>query len=185
MTTKEFLQTLEKHPELPLYFEYKSGAFARSDYHITEVKNVHFDTVDCGGVRNEWKEVHVQIWENAMPEPNHSVNTSKALKIFNVVDKVRETWGDIEMKIEYGNANFHTAILPVGQIEIHGDKMIVKLGEGQTSCKAQDRATTPEEKAVACCAPVVLLEEQVKPKVNLSNLITSNDSCCSPDSGCC
>lgn len=184
MTIKEFLQTLENHPELPLFFEYKSGAFARADYHITEIKNVNFDTVDCGGVRNEWKEVHVQIWENAMPEPNHRVDTSKALKIFQVVNKVRETWGDVEMKFEYGNADFHTAVLPVGQIAVHGDKIIVKLGADQTSCKAQDRATTPEEKALACCSPVVLVEEQAKPKVNLSELVTSNNSC-TPGSGCC
>ena len=81
MTSKEFLQTLENHPNLPLYFEYKTGAFARPDYHITEVKNVHFDTVDCGGVQNEWKEVHVQIWESEMPEPNHTVDTLSLIHI--------------------------------------------------------------------------------------------------------
>lgn len=184
MTTSEFLKLLNNHPELPLFFEYKSGSFARADYHITEIKNVNFDTVDCGGVRNQWQEVHVQIWENVMPEPNHRVDTSKALKIFEVVHKVRETWGDVEMKFEYGNADFHTAVLPVGRVEVHGDKLIVKLGEGQTSCKAQDRAVTPEEKAVACCSPVVLVEEQVKPKMDLSNLVSSGNSC-TPGSGCC
>ena len=184
MTSKEFLQTLENHPNLPLYFEYQPGAFARSDYHITEVKNVHFDTVDCGGVRNEWQEVHVQIWENEMPEPNHAVDTSKALKIFEVVQKVRETWGDVDMKIEYGNAGFHKAVLNINQVQIHTDKVIVKLGTEQTCCKAKDRAQTPEEAAVACCAPVVLVEE-TKPKVNLSNLIASGGGSCTPGSGCC
>ena len=184
MTTREFLQLLENHSDLPLYFEYKPGAFARSDFHITEIKNVKYDTVDCGGVRNEWQEVHVQIWENEIPEPHHQVNTTKALDIFKVVNKVRETWGDVDMKFEYGNANFHTALLHVNQMQIHTDKVIVKLGTEQTCCKAKDRAETPEEKAVACCAPVVLADE-AKPKVNLSDLIASGNNSCTPGSGCC
>lgn len=184
MTTNEFLNVLESNPELPLLFEYKAGAFARMDYHITEIKNVNFDTVDCGGVHNEWKEIQVQLWESEMPDPAHRVNTTKALDIFKVVNKVRETWGDVEMKFEYGNTNFHTSILPVGQIEIHQNKIIVKLGQTMTACKAQDRATTPEEKAAACCSPIVEMKEVSKPKVNLSDLVTSNNSC-TPGSGCC
>ena len=88
------------------------------------------------------------------------------------------------MKFEYGNANFHTALLHVNQMQIHTDKVIVKLGTEQTCCKAKDRAETPEEKAVACCAPVVLADE-AKPKVNLSDLIASGNNSCTPGSGCC
>jgi len=178
------LNVLENNPELPLLFEYKTGAFARMDFHITEIKNVNFDTVDCGGVQNKWQEVQVQLWEPEMPDPTHRVNTTKALDIFKVVNKKRETWGDVELKFEYGNTGFHTSILPVGQVEIHKDKIIVKLGQTMTTCKAQDRATTPEEKAAACCGPVVEVAEISKPKVNLSDLVASNDVC-TPGSGCC
>ena len=89
MKTLDFINALEANPNLPLAFEYEKGRFVRMDFHLTEFKNVSFDTVDCGGVQNNWQEVHVQLWENEIPEPNHKVDTTKALKIFQDVAKVR------------------------------------------------------------------------------------------------
>ncbi len=183
MKASEFINVLGNNPDLPLSFEYKEGSFARADFHLTEFKNVTFDTVDCGGVQNNWQEVHVQLWENEIPEPNHRVDTSKAFKIFQDVAKVRPNLNDVELKFEYGNANFHAAILPVGAVEVLQNQIIVKLGEEKTCCKAKDRATTPEEKAVACCSPVS--EVAQKPLVNLSNLMATKNNSCEPGGGCC
>ncbi len=185
MTTTQFLEILEQHSDLPLLFEYKKGAYTRMDYHITEVKNVSYDTVDCGGVQNNWKEVHVQLWENVLPEPNHRLNTSKALKIFKAVEKVRPTLANTVIKFEYGNEDFHTAVLPVSAVDVLGNQVIVKLGKDQTCCKAIDRATTPEEAAVACCGTEEVIEKAQKPKINLSNLIAKSTNSCTPGSGCC
>ncbi|WP_232834925.1 DUF6428 family protein [Pleomorphovibrio marinus] len=154
MNTSEFIQLLKEHPGKSLHFEYQSGQFVREDYHITEIKNVDFDTVDCGGVRNQWKEVHIQLWENEIPEPEHAVDTSKALKIAEVVGKVRETYPEAVIKFEYGNAHFPATALPVHQVKVAGESLIVQLVPDQTTCKAKDRASTPEEKAAACCGPV-------------------------------
>ena len=182
MTTKEFLTILQNNPNQPLQFEYQQGSFVRMDYHITEIKNVNYDTVDCGGVRNQWQEVHIQLWENEMPEPHHQVTTTKALDIFEVVEKARATYGDVEMKFEYGNSRFHKAVLPVGGITVHQNQIIVQLGQDQTCCKAKDRAETEEEKAVACCAPAVEVVE--KPKLDLSTMFAKGDAC-TPGGGCC
>ena len=173
MKTKEFLEVLNAHKDLPVYFEYQPGNFVRTDYHLTEIKNVDFDTVDCGGVQNKWKEVHVQIWENEVPEPNHQLTGSKILSIFEVVNKVRTTLQDVEVFFEYQNQNFHKATLPVAAYEVKNDLLIIRLGEGFTTCKAKDRATTEEEKAQACCGSPV--EVEVKEEANQ----------CAPGSGCC
>lgn len=149
MTTQEFLNILTQHPNLPLYFEYQSGQFVRSDYHITEIKNVSYDTVDCGGVQNTWKETIVQLWENETPEPQHSVDTTKALKIFEVVEKTRPTFKDTEVRFEYGNASFHTAVLAVDSVDI-SDKIVVRLQGTKTTCKANDRAATFQGLELAC-----------------------------------
>jgi hypothetical protein len=177
MKTHEFISTLKTNPGKTLYFEYRSGAFVRSDYHITEIKNVSYDTVDCGGIQNTWQEVHIQLWENSLPEPEHEVNTTKALKIFEVVEKTRPTAQDVEIKFEYGNSSYPTAVLPVFEIVDAGNALIVKLTSDQTTCKAKDRATTPEEKAAACCGPVT------KPKLRISDL--NQQASCTPESGCC
>ncbi|WP_194776680.1 DUF6428 family protein [Pararhodonellum marinum] len=179
MKTSAFTQILQDNSEKALFFEYQTGQFVRTDYHITEIKNVSYDTVDCGGIRNQWTEVHVQLWENEIPEPDHQVDSKKALKIFEVVNKVRATYPDTEIKFEYGNSSFPTAVLPIHDIKDTGNALIVQLTPDQTTCKAKDRATTPEEKAAACCGPA----SKAKVRVSLANLATAN--ACEPGSGCC
>lgn len=180
MKTNQFTKTLQENPNKALFFEYQTGQYLRTDYHITEIKNVNFDTVDCGGIRNQWSEVHIQLWENEIPEPNHGVDTDKAMKIFDVVNRSRETYPESEIKFEYGNSSFPTAVLPVNQIKDTGDALIVQLVADQTTCKAKDRATTPEEKAAACCGPAAV---SVKPKLSLASVQAA--ASCAPGSGCC
>ncbi len=177
MKTSEFISLLQNQPSTPLMFEYKPGMFVRADYHITEINNVSYDTVDCGGLQNEWQETHIQLWENEIPEPGHQVDTSKALQIFEVVHKVRPTFQDTDIKFEYGNAAFPTAVLPVSDIVKSDNALIVHLVQDQTTCKAKDRATTDDEKAAACCAP------PVKQSISLESLSTANQ--CTPGGGCC
>ena len=178
MLTSEFISLLSQYPTKGLFFEYRPGTFVRTDYHITEIKNVTYDSVDCGGLQNKWQETHVQLWENEMPEPDHQVDTTKALKIFQVVDKVRPTFQDTEIKFEYGNSSFPTAILPVNDVVVNGSSIIVRLTADATTCKAKDRATTPEEAAAACCAPP---QKQKQPLQMLGAV--SNE--CTPGGGCC
>ncbi|EIM77106.1 hypothetical protein A3SI_07384 [Nitritalea halalkaliphila LW7] len=180
LKTQEFLQVLRDNPDKTLYFEYRPGAFVRSDVHLTEVKNVHFDTVDCGGLRNEWQEVHVQLWENEDPEPDHAVNTSKALEILEAVHRVRPILQDAVIKFEYGNSGFPTAVLPIHTLQVENNHLLLRLIPDQTTCKAKDRATSPEEKAAACCGPA-----GPKPKIRLSLQNLASSPTCEPNSGCC
>ncbi|MEZ7900328.1 MAG: DUF6428 family protein [Flavobacteriales bacterium] len=175
MKTKEFLTLLEENPNKNLRFEYHKGQFAREDFHLTEIKNVTYDTVDCGGMLNEWKETIVQIWENTTPDGNY-VDTTKALEIAMKVDAVRPIVKDTEVKFEYGNSLFHTAVLSVGEVEVE-EAVTIKLFTEATTCKAQDRATTPEEKAAACCPP--------QPKIKVQITEIAGGETCAPGSGCC
>ncbi|UCS92754.1 hypothetical protein KZP23_19055 [Echinicola marina] len=180
MKTKEFIQYLREHENLPLQIEYAEGKFVRSDFHITEIKNVNFDTVDCGGVRNQWEETHVQIWESDLPDPAHNLNSSKAVKIFDLVEKVRPTFQDTEIKFEYGNKDFHTALMDLGSISNIEGQIHIQLFKTSTTCKAMDRASSPEEKAVACCP-----SPKKKVKVSLKSLTSTKSAKCAPESNCC
>lgn len=177
MKTLEFITLLEQHPHKSLYFEYQKKAFVRTDFHITEIKNVTLETVDCGGVKNDWKEVHIQLLENRLPEPGHQVDTTKALKIFQTVEKVRPIFRDTEIKFEYGNPTFHTAILPVSDIKVDNEKIIVQLISADTTCKAKDRAITDEERAVACCGAGIEKQSTKMPEP-ATNKYTPAGGCC-------
>ena len=161
MTTLQFIQLLQDHPDKFLNFEYKSGLRLRPDYHITEVKNIHIDATDCGGQTDSWKETVIQLWESPEIDPEATtLTTQKALAILRRVDQSRPLLTESTLKFEYGNAGFHTGQFPVNDYLLENGSLIVQLTTDTTQCKARE-----------LCGQPVEVEEQA--------------SGCEPGSGCC
>lgn len=162
MKTNEFLSLLEENSDKKLLFEYKRGHFVAPDYHITEVKNITIDSVDCGSGTDFWKETVIQLWESPQEKEDRAyMFADKALKILNKVDSVKPMQSNAEVKFEYSNRDFHTAQLFVHDHQIFENRLILSLGVEKTDCKAKE----------ACGVPVV---QNVK-----------EDVCCAPGGGCC
>jgi hypothetical protein len=162
MKTHEFLSLLKENPNKNLLFEYKPGALVGANYHITEVKNITIDSVDCGASTDFWKETIIQLWES--PEEigkRDYMSADKALAILNRVDKIKPMEKDVEVKFEYSNASFHTAQLFVNAHQVAGENLVFHLGVEQTDCKAKE----------TCGAPVA------------ASIIET--SSCAPGTGCC
>jgi hypothetical protein len=162
MKTQELFSILESHKEKALLFEYAEGVFVGANYHITEVKHITVDAVDCGAQTDTWKETIIQLWES----PNEIGKTEymtvlKALGILNKVGSIKPYVLNAEVKFEYSNSMFHTAQLFVNDFEIRGTNLIVKLAVEKTDCKAKE-----------LCG-VIEAETEIK--------ATS----CAPNSGCC
>ena len=146
MKTREFIELLEQHPGKSLLFEYRHGETVAPDYHITEIKNVTVDAVDCGRGTDFWKETVVQLWESPKEKEARSyMNAFKALSIINTVHKIKPLDQDAVIKFEYGNTTFHTAQLPVQSVEISQQQLKVKLIPDITDCKAKDECGIPAE----------------------------------------
>lgn len=161
MKTKELLNILEGNPGKNLLFEYAPGLLVGTNYHITEVKNVTIDSVDCGANPDFWKETIIQLWESPMEKGKREyMSAYKALSILKKVDKVKPMERDVEVKFEYSNQSFHTAQLFVNEYQIVGDNLLLKLGVEQTDCKAKETCGIPEP-------------------------VKENASSCAPGSGCC
>ena len=63
MKTNEFLSVLKENTTKSLVFEYAPGRLVGANYHITEVKNITIDSVDCGSGTDFWKETIIfQEW---------------------------------------------------------------------------------------------------------------------------
>ena len=158
MKTKEFIRVLEKNLSKELLFEYENNKYVGTNYHLTEVKNVSFDTVDCGGKSNSWKETQLQLWES--PKEIGKTTYMTVDKIHSIIKKVNEIKPlnvDTTIRIEYGNDNFHTSVMDIDKIESRSDKIIVKLFAEATLCKANDECGIPQKKEAieeACCAEV-------------------------------
>jgi len=150
MTTGEFIQLLTTNPNKELMFEYQPHKYAGTNYHLTEIKKVHFDTVDCGGNPNEWNETQIQIWESPKEiGKKEYMTTDKILSIFKKVDGIKLLNYDTELKVEYGNHNFHTSVIKIKGFKNERDQLIVQLFEEKTLCKAPSELSENES---SCCS---------------------------------
>jgi len=165
MKTQELFALLQEHPEKALLFEYTPNQYVGANYHITEVKHVNIDAVDCGAGTDAWNETIIQLWESPSEIGKTAfMSTYKALGILNKVGKMKPYDLDAEVKFEYSNKTFHTAQLFVNDFEIQTNKLIIKLAIEKTDCKAN-----------AVCGVVDKVKEE----------LVAEEGCCTPASNCC
>lgn len=164
MKTQELFNILKTNQDKSLLFEYLPNAYVGANYHITEVKHINVDSVDCGAQTDNWSETIIQLWENPLEAGKTDyMSVLKALGILNKVGKMKTYNLEAEVKFEYSNASFHTAQLFVNDFEIRENNLVIKLATEKTKCKAED----------VCCAPQELVET------------TDQEPCCTPDGNCC
>lgn len=160
MDTQTFLNILNQHKEKSLLFEYAPDLFVAANYHITEVKHITIDSVDCGAQTDSWRETIIQLWESPKEiEKKEFMKTYKALSILNKVGKMKPYIQNSELKIEYSNATFHTTQQFIKSIDAEDSNLIVRLTLDKTSCKAQDICGVPEQDLEGvtesnCCSTV-------------------------------
>ncbi|MBT8288868.1 MAG: hypothetical protein HKN00_04340 [Flavobacteriaceae bacterium] len=164
MKTQTLFNLLQNHPEKNLLFEYRPGKFVGANYHITEVKHIKINSVDCGSQTDNWNETIIQLWESPSEiDKTDFMSVYKALGILKKVGKMAAYDVEAEVKFEYSNPSFHTAQLFVNDYEINGPDLIFKLGIEQTDCKAKTE-----------CGVVEMVEHNA-----------DEEPCCSPDGNCC
>ncbi len=165
-----FKETLVQNPLLDLQFQYAENKWVSASYHITEIKQAPITSVDCGGMKNEWTEIIVQLMEPATQQQERAMKVRKALAIIDVVEKVLPLNINGTVKIEFGNSEFDTRQLYPAEFIIDGENLIVDLRPDAVQCKAIERGGS-------CGSPA-------KQKVELKSLVAT-ESCCTPGAGCC
>ncbi|MFV0171649.1 DUF6428 family protein [Empedobacter falsenii] len=137
-------------------FQLENGTFVPEHFHVTEVGQITKNFIDCGGtIRNE-KVVNFQLW-NA-DDYEHRLKPGKLL---NIIKLSEEKIGieDAEIEVEYQAET-------VGKFDLDFNGKSFVLKNKTTACLAEDACGIPSQKQ----------------KVNLSEL---NNTCCTPNSGCC
>jgi len=153
MLTKEFLNLLNLNHGKELIFEYEKGQVIPKAYHITEVKNVHFESVDCGGFAHDEYQTVVQLWVSEVEKKEKHMETHKALKIMNLVDGVKPLRQDTEIFFEYGRGDLRTSNYSVEKAEVQDDKIVLKMYVEPTACKPRklENVAGLEQVVRACC----------------------------------
>ncbi len=161
MNTSDFITLLAEHQGKSLLFEYAPGMLVGTNYHITEVKHTSIDSVDCGAGVDSWKETIIQLWESPIElGKSNYMSAYKALGILKKVGQMKAYEMDAPVKIEYGNAMFHTTQLHISDFDVREGQLIIKLSVPSTDCKAKEACGIPET-------------------------ATTETNSCAPESGCC
>lgn len=149
MKTKEFIDILRASPDKKLVFANANGDGILPGYHLTEIKAAVYNTVDCGGQKNQWSETILQLWVPEEAEEEY-MKAGKFVRIYDKVHGLVSVDEDADVRIEYGDENFFPATYHVCNVGAREDRLRVVLEPPATTCKARDRAREPHGES--CCA---------------------------------
>lgn len=153
MKTATFLNALRSHAALPLVFRAQRAA-VEPGYHLTEVKRVAYETMDCGALKHRWAETQFEIWvpagEQVTPGRGH-MPAEKFLRIVERVEAELPLDGQAPARIHIALDGQLAALYDVETITVRDGKLWVELAPDRTRCKAAERRGV--EVGAGCCAP--------------------------------
>ncbi|NTY02407.1 DUF6428 family protein [Deinococcus sp. JMULE3] len=160
-TTDTLITALRTLPQQPLQFHLHGELLVPAGYHVTEVKAVTIDAMDCGGKANAWRETVIQLMDGSAEDAKTGFMTNrKFLAIYDRVAQHIPVRAEAEVRFEYGNASTPALQYHVTHIDIQPEQITVHLRTPGVQCKAGDACATPPdaasngcEPATGCCAP--------------------------------
>lgn len=147
-STRAFLETLEKAGNRHLVFMLNGNLLVAPGYHVTEIKALSYDAMDCGGQAAQWRETIVQLWVPEAQEESGFMSARKFLSIYRRVASSMRVDSNAEIRFEYGDVSRPAINYHVGSLEPEQDKLLVHLRAPNVTCKARDRRVQS-----SCCSP--------------------------------
>lgn len=139
MTTSTFLAALRAHPGQPLVFQSDSGRVS-AGYHLTEIKEVSFRTMDCGAMTHRWTENQFELWVPPSAEDDRGhMAADKFLRIVDRVQREIPLEGDVEAKVYAAVGDLPAATYSVESVGRQPEGLVVSLRADAARCKARER----------------------------------------------
>ena len=135
MNTQKFIEQLELNPELKTSFYFMDKQLVPEHYHITEIKNIISESVDCGKTKHIEKLTVVQLWATNEDIGKHLLSNKKISTIFSGIDKALGLNKEAEILFEYGDEQNRTASYKIDNIVVKENALIVTLDVPKTECK--------------------------------------------------
>lgn len=169
MDTQTFISALESLPNQPLVFDYGEGRRVAPGYHVTEVMNVSYETMDCGGKANFWRETVIQLQGPGAKDKPEFMSIEKFLSIYKRVVASVPVRPDSEVRLEYGDALSPAIRYHVGAMVESEGRMVVFLTPPGVTCKAN----------ASCCGPSAQPNVQLEQGLELQVVgAAKGSSCC-------
>lgn len=141
MKTAAFLTILRAHPARPVVFRH-GGDSVPSGYHLTEVKRVTYETMDCGAKTHQWDETQFELWTpplNSLNPLRGPMPAGKLLAIIARVERELPLAGDADARIHTSLGGGVTALWDIASAAPSGGQLVVALTPDRTRCKAAER----------------------------------------------
>lgn len=147
MKTSSFLGQLRRYSHLPAIFR-AGGSGIAPHYHLTEVKRVRYETMDCGAQSHEWSETQLELWVPAAPDParTHMLG-SKLLQIIDRVERELPLTQDAVVRIHAAFRGQVPALHDVESIAVVDGALSIELAPDRTRCKAAERRAAELQRA--------------------------------------
>lgn len=150
MNTSSFLTALRAHANLPLVFR-TGPEIVNPGYHLTEVKRVAYETMDCGAMTHRWSETQFEIWvpalEKLVPGRGHMA-AEKFLRIIDRVEAELPLDADATARIHASFKGQLAALYDIDAVTAQDGKLWIELSPDRTRCKAAERRVGA---LTACC----------------------------------
>ena len=134
-------QTLRAHRALPVAFR-RGGDTVPAGYHLTEVKRVAYETMDCGALTHRWDETQFELWVPPLNSVNPLRGHMPADKFLAIIDRVETALalvGDAEARIHAALGDGPPALWDIAAVAPSGGQLVVSLQSDRTRCKAAER----------------------------------------------
>lgn len=157
LSAVELTSRLAPHAGKRLVFAY-DGRETQTGYHVTEVKDARFSSIDCGAVPETWRETIVQLWDIALEPGYQPMSVGKFLAIMRKVAEHVDFADDARLTFEVSDGSRPMQIFAPAEMTLDGDTVRIALRPRPASCKPRDRLWLEQEGASsaqsACgCAP--------------------------------
>jgi hypothetical protein len=135
------------------------GSAVPDHFHVTEIGLIDKKFIDCGGTIREEKLVNFQLWTDT--DTDHRLLPGKLKDIIALSENVLGI-GDFEVEVEYQSNT-------IGKYGLDFNGNEFQLVSKTTACLALDQCGVPSQKQ----------------KMQLQQLVATEQSGCKPGSGCC
>lgn len=162
VSTHTLITDLRAQPQRPLEFWLHGQPLVGPGYHVTEVKAVSIEAMDCGGKAANWRETVIQLMDGSAQDAEGGfMTTRKFLAIYDRVTSRIPVRAEAEVRFEYGNDASPALQYHVSHVDPQAERTIVHLRTPGVQCKAGDSCGQPVEAAQSegcapasgCCTP--------------------------------
>jgi hypothetical protein len=153
MKTSSFLAALRASADLPVVFGAGRNVVAPG-YHLTEVKRVSYETMDCGALTHRWSESQFELWTPANAGDAADRGHMPAAKFIQIVDRVEAELplkADAIARIHTSFAGQPAALYDIGAVTARDGQLWVELIPDKTRCKAAERRAAVGLEGCGCC----------------------------------